>query len=153
MLAQIVNFTILLLLLRLFLYKPVLKILEERKKKISKSLKDAEEIEKRLAETQMEQEELLGKARTESNQLIAEAKLEAKELSEKTLAEARFVAEEMLAKNGERLKLEREEMISEVKSEIAVLVTTAAAKVAGKSLDQIDNKKMVDETIKEITGK
>ncbi len=153
LLAQVVNFTILLVLLRLFLYKPVLKILEERKTKIAKSLKDAEEIEKRLADTQTEQEKLLGKAQTESSKLIAEAKEEAKELSEKTLAEARTAVEEMLAKNGQRLKLEREEMMSEVKGEIAVLVTAAAAKVVGKSVDQMDNKKMVDETIKEITEK
>ena len=153
LLAQLVNFTILLVLLRLFLYKPILKILEERKKKVAKSLKDAEEIEKRLARTQVEQEKLLDKARTAANKLITEAKTEARELSEKTLAEAKTSVEEMVVKNGQRLKIEREALMTEVKSEISVLVTAAAAKVAGKTIDEMANKKLVDETIKEIAGK
>lgn len=151
LLAQIVNFTILLLLLRFFLYKPMLKILTERKQKVAKSIKDAEAIEKKLAQTQIEQEELLNKARTEANKLITEAKNEAKELSEKTLLEAKTSVNEMLAKNEERLKLERIEMMQGVKAEVAELVTSAAARVLEKSVDEFDNQKLVKETVKEMT--
>lgn len=153
LIAQVVNFTILLLLLRLFLYKPILKVLEDRKNKVEQSIKSAELIEKKLAKTQEDQEKLLEQARTEANKLINEAKAEAKELAEKTLTETKVTAEEMLAKNEQRLKLEKDSMMVEVRKEIAELVTTAAAKVTKKSMTETDNKKLVDESIKELTQK
>lgn len=151
--AQIVNFTILLVLLRKFLYKPLLKVLEERKVKIAQSLKDAEEIEKRLAKTAEEQEKLLANAKSESNQMVADSKKEAKELSEKTLADARLAVEEILAKNQERLKLEKDQMMKEVKQELAELVTQAAEKVAKKTMNSGDNQRLVAETLKEMETK
>ncbi|MBI2593944.1 F0F1 ATP synthase subunit B, partial [Candidatus Daviesbacteria bacterium] len=59
LLAQIVNFLVLLWILNKLLYKPVLKVLEERKAKIEKGLKNAEEIEKRLAQTAEEEEKAI----------------------------------------------------------------------------------------------
>lgn len=153
LLAQVVNFTILLVLLRVLLYKPILKVLEERKKKVAKSIKDAEAIEKRLTQTQIEQEELLSKAAQEASKIVNQAKLEAKELAEKTMEEAKKSVNEMLVKNETRLKLERDEMMSSVKAELADLVTQAAAKVLDKSVNEFDNKKLVQETIEEMKTK
>jgi len=62
LLAQVVNFAVLLFILKRFLYKPILKVLEERKKRIEESLKNAEEIEKRLVETAELEEEILAKS-------------------------------------------------------------------------------------------
>lgn len=150
LIAQVVNFTILLFLLQKFLYKPILKVLEERKAKVAKSLQDAEEIEKRLDQIAAEQEKILDKARTEAAKIIDESKAEAKGLSEKTLAETRSSVEEMLAKGGVSLKLEKDQMLSDVKKELAGIVIAATAKVAWKVMDEKTNRKMVEETIKEL---
>ncbi len=150
LLAQIVNFAILVVLLKIFLYKPILKMLAERKSKIAKSLKDAEEIEKRLEQTNIEQEKILDKARNDSSVMIENAKKETKELSEKMIAETKVTVEEMLAKSSERMKLEKEQMMSEVKKDLADLVVAATAKVAQKTVDDASSRKLVDETVKEV---
>ncbi len=150
LLAQIVNFTVLLILLRLFLYKPVLKILDERKKKVAKAVKDAEEIEKRLAKTQEEQEGLLNKARTEANQMIQEAKTEARELSEKNLNETKAIIAEMIEKNHKALLSERQEIIASAKKEIATLVIAATGKISKKIMTESESKKLVEDALVEI---
>ncbi len=151
LLAQIVNFAILLFFLKKFLYKPILKALEERKVKIAKSMKEAEEIEKRLEQTSVTQEKILEKARIEATALVTEAKKESKELSEKLVAETKANIEEMLKKTDERLKLEKDQMMNEVKKDLATLVSVATAKVAQKVMDSPTNNKLVEETIREVS--
>ncbi len=151
LLAQIVNFTILLLLLKRFLYKPILKVLDERKAKVAKSLKDAEEIETRLQKIAQSEEEILDKARTEANKLLAEAKTEAKALNEKSFAETKESIAVMLKKNEERLNLEKEGMMNSAKKELSDLVATATERVAKKVMTDKENSKLVDETVKELT--
>ncbi len=60
--AQVVNFLILLYILKRFLYKPILKVLNERKNKIADSLKNAEEIERKLVEISEEEQKRIAKA-------------------------------------------------------------------------------------------
>lgn len=152
LLAQIVNFTILLLLLKKFLYKPILKVLEDRKSTVAKSLKQAEEIEKRLEQTALEQEKLLLAASTESNKIISDSKKEAHELAEKTLEQTKQTINEMLEKNETRLKMEKDQMLIEVKKELTDLVVATTLKVSKKTFSKEDNKKIIEETIRE-TGK
>ncbi len=148
--AQIVNFTILLVLLQKFLYKPILKVLDERKTKIAKSLKDAEEIEKRLEQSSIEQEKLLDKARIEAGTMIREAKEEAKALSEKTLAEAKSQVTLIMQKNSERLSLEKDQLMKDVKKDLAEIVMAASMKVSKQTIDEAANKKIVEEVVKEV---
>lgn len=153
LLAQIVNFTILLLLLKKFLYKPILKILEDRKKEIAASLKNAEEIEKRLEKTNIEQEKILEKARSQADNLLKEAKIEAKNLSEITLNNTKKTVEEMLKQSKERFNLERIQMMNEVKKDLAELVIAASLKVTQKAITKENSKKIVEQAIKEVIGK
>ena len=149
--AQIVNFTILLVLLQKFLYKPILKVLDERKTKIAKSLKDAQEIEKRLEQSTLEQEKLLDKARVEAGTMIKEAKEEAKALSEKTVEEAKTQVNLMMQKNSERLSLEKDQMLKEVKQDLAEIVMAASMKVSRETIDESANKKIVEAVVKEVS--
>lgn len=153
LLAQIVNFAILLFLLKKFLYKPILKVLDERKKKIALSLKSAEEIEKRLAATSEEQERILEKAKTEAAKMISESKQEAKELSEKLVAETKETVNGMIAKTQERLVLEKEAMMDSAKKDLALLVVAATKKVSTKVVSEKESKEMVQETLSEIEKK
>ena len=151
LLAQVVNFTILLFLLKKILYKPILKVLEERKVKIVRSLKEAEDIEKRLVETAKEQEKILEKARSEAANLISEVKKESKELSEKMLADTRATVDEAMKRGEERLELEKQKMMSEVKKDLAGLVIAATAKVTQKTMDEPSNRRLVEEVVREMS--
>ena len=74
LLAQAVNFLILLFLLHRFAYKPMLAFLEKRSDRIEKGLRDAEEAEKRLVQAAENEEKVLAKAREEAKKIIADAR-------------------------------------------------------------------------------
>lgn len=150
LLAQIVNFTILLVILKKFLYKPILKVLDERKKQVAKSIKDAEEIEKRLEQSSLEQEQLLDKARLESASMIKEAKDEAKSLAEKTVENAKEQVTQLMQKNKERLDLEKDQMLKEAKKDLAEIIIAASMKVSKQTIDKAANKKIVETVVKEV---
>src|SRR3989344_3778299 len=121
LLAQIVNFTILLLLLKKFFYKPILKVLEERKHKIETSIKQAEEIQTKLLETESRQQRIIGEAEAQASKIIEEAKEASKKIQEKAPAETNKKIEDTLLKAKEAIDLEKANMISQVKSEMATL--------------------------------
>ena len=72
LIAQIINFLVLLAILYKFLYKPVFKILHDREEKIEKSLRQAERIEKNLFESEAEKSKIVAEARNEAGKVIAE---------------------------------------------------------------------------------
>ncbi|MEX0616668.1 MAG: F0F1 ATP synthase subunit B [Candidatus Woykebacteria bacterium] len=150
LLAQIVNFLILLLILKRFFYKPIMKVLAERKQKIETSVKQAEEIQKRLEETEMRQKEIISSAESSASRIIEETKGAAKKLQEETLTETAKKVEETLTKAKEAATLEREKMISQVKAEMADLVAETTKKVLEKSLTSKDNQELVQKSIKEL---
>ncbi|HVF69376.1 MAG TPA: F0F1 ATP synthase subunit B [Xanthomonadales bacterium] len=112
--AQIVNFLIIFWLLKKFLYKPVLKLLGERKKKIEDGLKNAEKAEKLLAETVQREEEILKKAQSEAKKL---------------LDEARTQRETMLIQSEAETKKQVAKMISDARDQIQFEATGASKKL------------------------
>lgn len=150
LLAQTVNFIILLVVLTKFLYKPILKVLEERKKKIETSLKQAEEINKNFEVSAQKQAEILDKAREDAAKIISDAKEEAKLLAEKMLSDAAVNTENTIARTKEMLGLEKTKMMSEAKKEMAEIIALAAEKVASKSISASDREKLVNEALAEM---
>ena len=150
LLAQIVNFVILLFLLKKFAYKPIMKVLDERKHKIETSVKQAQEIQKQLEETKASQKKIIAGAEEESTKIIEETKEAAKKLQEETLAETSKKVEEVLSKNKEALSLEREKMVSEVKESMANLVAETTKRVLNKTLTNTDNEDLVKKSLKDL---
>src|SRR3989344_7876430 len=126
--AQVVNFLVLLFILKKLLYKPLLKVLDERKKTIERSLKNAEEIELKLQKISDEESSRLAKATLESEkvikgaeelktQIISEAKIHAAEVTEKMIVEAKG-----------QLQMEREKLRSDVMGELGEVVALSLEK-------------------------
>lgn len=149
LLAQMVNFAILLFILKRFLYKPILKVLEERKNKIATSMKQSEQIQKKFEELDVKQQEILDNARNESAQIIDAAKSEAKTLANQIQIEASNQTQLSLKRAQETLALEKQKMISEAKREIVSVVTSATQKVIGKMMTKKDNDRLVTEAVNE----
>ncbi len=149
LLAQMVNFAILLFILKRFLYKPILKVLEERKNKIATSMKQSEQIQKKFEELDVKQQEILDNARNESAQIIDTAKSEAKTLANQIQIEASNQTQLSLKRAQETLALEKQKMISEAKKEIVSVVTSATQKVIGKIMTEKDKDRLVTEVVNE----
>ena len=150
LLAQIVNFIILLFLLNKFAYKPIMKVLDDRKHKIETSMRQAEEVEKKLAETEASQKEIIGRAERESTKIIEEARAAAKKLQDETMVETSNKMGEALLKNKDSIKLEREKMVNEVKADMADLVADTTKKVLGKTLTSGDNRELVNDALRDL---
>lgn len=150
LLAQVVNFVILLYILKRFLYKPILKVLEERRRKIETSMKQSEEIQKKFDEISQKQTDILDMAKKESEQIIEDAKNEAKILAEQIQANAKAGAEETIKSTQQTLELEKQKMISEAKQEIVDVVAAATEKVVQKTLTQSDKSRLVKKAVSQV---
>ena len=150
LLAQAVNFLVLLLVLNKFLYKPILKTLKQRQERIAGSLKDAEEIEKRLLQTEEDRAKKLSQAADEAKQIINEATESAKVIISKAHLKATEDTEKMIKKAKEAIDLDRDRMRMQLRAELADLVALGLEKIVGKALTKKDHKEMTEKTIREL---
>ena len=149
--AQVVNFFILLFILKKLLYNPILKVLETRKKKIEDSLKNAEEIELKLQQTNEKVDELLSKASYEGQKILTEAQKMREEIIGEAKLKAALDADAIFKKEQEALRMEKEKMLMEAKSEIADLVMAVFQKVTGKVLSKEEQKDIVEREVKNLS--
>jgi F-type H+-transporting ATPase subunit b len=150
LLGQIVNFLILLVLLRVFLYGPLVKMLEERREKAKKSLFDAQEIEKKLAETDKKSKEIMQNTSNEASRIIEETqKIAAKEKKD-IIENAKTQAEKILKDAHTEAKKSKDGIIAEAKREIAGVITLALDKIVGKGLDENEKGKLIKKSIEDI---
>lgn len=148
--AQVVNFLLLLFILKKVLYGPILKMLDQRKETIAQGLKNAEQIEKTLLKTEEDREKTLEKASLEATKLLEEATKTANQIVEESRVKASEEIAELVKKGQESVAAEREKMQQEIRSEIADLVVVSLQKVTGKVLTKTDQKKIVEESVKSI---
>lgn len=153
LLAQIINFTILLFLLKKFAYKPILKILDERKKRIDEAIEKSRLIENKMKEIDLLKEGVLSEARKQSQLIIAKAEEATQKIQEETLKEARLRSEKVVLEAQKKIELEREKILQDVKQEVASLVMIAVEKTVGDVLDESSQEKMVREAVKLINSK
>ncbi len=149
--AQVVNFFILLLILKKFMYKPLLKVLDERKQKIAESLKNAEEIELKLQSTNEQIDKMMAKTSDEIQQMHDETKKENALLKEMGKKEVEVQAAIILQKAQEAVRAESNKMREEIRDELATLVELALQKVTGKIVTKEDQKKIIEREVKNIS--
>lgn len=145
LLAQILNFVVLVLLLRALLYKPILKMMDERRAKIEKGLEDARAAEQARQGAEAERARLLDEARAEAQKLRSEAILQAEMTAEKIKTDAQAETEKMRADTLVELTGERDRMLSELRGQIAALAIAAANKVVGATLDEQRQRALINE--------
>ena len=141
--AQLINFGLVLFVLWKWVYKPLVKILNERTNKIDKSLREAQEIEKRLGETKVEQENILTKSRQEAAIILERAEKEAGEAKDKMMQEAEDKINKQLEVARQKLSEEKEKIAKEIKLEVAGLVEQALEKIVPEHLGEKADKKNI----------
>ena len=148
--AQVVNFLILLFILKKFLYKPILKVLETRKNRIALSLKQAEEIEKKLQATKEEADRIIARTLEEARKILDESNKTGAQILEDT----NKAAAEILKKTSDEalnlIKIEKVKLQQEIRGNLADLVALAFEKVTGKMISTKEQKQLIEKTIKEL---
>jgi F-type H+-transporting ATPase subunit b len=149
-LSQVISFCIVAFLLRRFAYKPILAVLEDRRRKIEEGQLNAEKIRKELAEAEKRYQEIVAKGNADAQRMIDEARESASHLSERKQQEAITAAEQIVAKAKEAAAIEHERQMQTLKRELGRLVVETTEKVTGKVLTSDDQKRLQEEAARQV---
>ncbi len=149
LLAQVLNFAIVLSVLYFFVVKPLMNVLEERTKNVEKGIADAKEADERLKKAQEDYDAKLMEAKKEAHTLLAETKEYAEKERERSIAELKSEMEREAEKERARLKKEHDDLLVEVRKETADLVMRSLQKVLGKAVSPEVQKTLVEEICNE----
>ncbi len=151
LLAQVVNFFVLFGLLFLVAYKPLMRILDERTRKVRESIEQTEYIKQRAAGAEEEVRKRIEAAGQEGQSIIARAVRTGEDVRQQAQQEAKKDAEALLNRAKAEIQHERDEAVSELRREFADLTVTAAEKVINRSLDKKAHRELIEETLEEST--
>jgi F-type H+-transporting ATPase subunit b len=150
LIAQLVNVILLVWLLSRFLYQPILNMLNERTQRIQDSLRDAEQVKQQLANAKRDYDAEIAKARQEAAGVLAQAQERARVQEAEIIAQARAEAERLRAEAREQALQERDQLLREVKGQVADLVTLTASRVLGAELQARGHDRLIEESLAEF---
>ena len=149
--AQIINFLLLMVLLRMFLYGPMLNMLEQRREKIRESLSAAETARAEAATRGKENEEIIARARREGQDIVRQAEETARRRADAILNQAQTEANALRERQQGELEVERRQLMAQARAEIAQISLSIARKTIGASLvDERAHARIVDEALAEV---
>jgi F-type H+-transporting ATPase subunit b len=148
--AQAVNFILLLIILQKLAYKPVLKMLQDRSDRIEKSLKQAKKIEEELKSTEETKIAEIKKAKEEAQKIIKEAYEMSEKKSQESIEKTKNKTQEIVEKAKQEIRTEKEKSILEARREIADISILIAKKIIGSNIDENKQKEIVSGVLSKI---
>ena len=145
--SNLINFTILLIVLRLFLYKPVLRLLDERKARIQEGLERAEQAASEASASEIEARAAIEAAQQQGREFVAQAQEGAARLRAELEERARADADQIVTRAREEVQIERDQAIELLRREFADLTITAAERVTRQTLDRAAHQRLIDEVL------
>jgi len=149
LLAQIVNFIILFGLLYLVAYKPIMRMLDERSRKIKESMEQTEFIKGQAAHAEEEAKKRIEAASKEGKEVITRAARMGEELRQEAEQKTKQEAETLITRARMEIQQERDEAIDELRKEFADLTILAAEKVIERSLDKEAHRQVIDKVLED----
>jgi F-type H+-transporting ATPase subunit b len=150
LLVQTISFSIVFFVLWRFAYRPIFAMLEARRQKIAEAMADAEKNKAQLAKTEADRKTVLAQAGDQANQMIEQARTAAARVREVETQKAIAAAEQIVAKAREAAAQDHARMLAELKREVGRLVVQTTATVTGKVLTPDDQKRLAEETEKQL---
>jgi len=147
LILTILNFILFVAVLATILWKPMLKFLDERAKKISDGLKLGEENTKRAEELKIESDEIVKEARLKASEIVDNAVTSASDESRKMIAQAREQAHATIDSAREEINMEAERIKHDLRKEVAKLTVSLASKVLEREIKEDDHKKLIDKSL------
>lgn len=153
LLSQIVNFVILMVLLRLFLYQPVLNMLEKRKERIAQSLKDVERSSSAAVEAEKERAKILDEARREAQEVRAQSARDAERIAQEIRSRAEQEATDIRMKGQADAEAQVQSVLADAKKQIADLAIAATEQLLGRELqNRTEQERFVNEYLAQQGG-
>lgn len=150
-LAQAINFLIVLVILWKFVYKPVVRMLDERTEKIEKSVKQANEIEERVAKIESEKDDILNAARKEAQTIAEEAHAAANKRRDEMIDSAKREVERVIAQGKDQLAKEKTAMMRDLRKDIVDVTVKAVARILDDQVDEKKSQSIAEEVVRKMT--
>jgi len=151
LLAQIINFVVLFGLLYLVAYKPIMRMLDERSRKIKESMEQTGYIKRQAERAEEEAKKRIDAAAKEGQEAIARAVRTGEEVKREAQQQARQDAEALIARARAEIQRERDEAIDDLRKEFADITIAAAGKVIERSLDKKAHREIIKKVLDEST--
>ena len=148
---EVVSFGILLWVLYKFAFPPILKIMEERERKIRESLEQAERHRSEAERKLQEYEAKLNAAAREAEAVMAQAKERAQRLLEENEQRLAADAERIKSETAREIEHERRRAVQEIRAQTTDLALLVAEKVVGRSLNERDHRRLADEALQAVS--
>jgi len=145
----VINFIVLIVLLRLFLYKPVLKMLDERAKRTADAMEQAEATKKEYEQAKVEVQKQIEKGRQEAQAILTQTMQVGERLKEESRQEAQKQAQVIVDRTRTELEAERDKIVGDLRREFVDISISAAEKVIKETLDKEKHRKLIEETLRE----
>ncbi len=150
--AQVVAFVLVLFVLQRYAFKPIIAILEERRRRIAEGQENAENIKRQLAESERKYQEILDRANAQAQGLINDARASSDALAQRRQEDAAAEAQRIVARAHEATEQEHDRVLNEVKRELGRLVIETTTRVTGKILTPEDRSRLDEETARQISA-
>ena len=152
LIAQMISFCIVCFLLYRFAYRPVLRMLADRRRLIAESLANANKVKAELARTETQRQEVMARANAQATQFIEEARAAADVLLKQETKKAIAAAEEIVVKAHQAATQDHARMLAELKQEVGRLVVQTTSAVTGKILTTEDQRRLAEETAEQLAA-
>lgn len=143
--VQIFNFLIIFIILRAFVFNPIIELLNKRRTSIAQGLQDAQVAAEARENAEKDAQEILAAAQAEANQKIREATERAEQVSKEIIAQAEEEAVKAREATLAEAQLERERLLAEIRGQVGGLAIAAAQKLVGEALDEKRQHALLDE--------
>jgi F-type H+-transporting ATPase subunit b len=150
LLAQILNFLVVLYLINRFGFKPLLRLMDERAARIKKGLEDAEAAARDRSLAQAEREAAVAEARKEAQAMIARANKIAEDTRAEILGEARTEAGKLVERARQEITAEKDKAMAELRSQVADLALDAAGKLVQSEMNTDTQRRLVEGFLSEV---
>lgn len=149
LIAQVVNFLIVLGVLYKFAYKPVLKMLHDRTKMIEDGVKNAEKAKTAVEEAAKKQEQVLAEARTEAQAILTKAREQSAAQGAALLEQSKEEAAKLALKTKADLALEHDQLLKNAKAEVADIVVMVAEKLLKEKVTDEKDRALISKLLEE----
>lgn len=143
LITQIINFSILVFILSKLVYKPVLKMLDERRKKIQEGLDLTAKLEEEKEKLSAERTKVLDQAKVEAKTIMEKARDQGKKIEADIIAQAQVKAEEVLKRGKKDLEIRQKELEKKLVGDTVEMSVALAQKLIGEILDEKNQQELL----------
>ena len=152
LIAQILNFIVLLWVLAKFAYKPLIKAMDDRRNRIINDLDSAEQTRLDAEALKAQYVEQMANARQEATEIVDKANKVAQNLHDEFMEQARAEKDAMMATAKERIEQDKKQALVDIRTQVIALSTQIASKVVNQKLNSTEDQKLVAEATDQVLG-